>query len=165
MRADLKTIVRLTAALLAAIALAAAQTTTVPQTTQPAEINLLVGRGQLLRFDKDLTKVAVAEDKIADAVVITPRELMVNAKTAGRTTVIVWLGDNPEQYNVNVTADTSEFDDFKKSVQASAPGGTINVAGHGETIVLTGSVKSAEESKRAAGMAQTRAKNVINLLQ
>jgi pilus assembly protein CpaC len=164
MRGDLRTIVRWMA-VLAAIAVAAAQTTTMPETRQAAEINLLVGRGHLLRFEKDLTKVAVAEDKIADAVVITPRELMVNAKTAGRTTVIVWLADEPQQYNVNVTADTSEFDDFKKSVQATSPTGIINVAGHGETIVLTGSVKSSEESKRAAGMAQTRAKTVINLLQ
>jgi pilus assembly protein CpaC len=150
---------------LATIALAAAQTTTVPETKQPGEINLLVGRGQLLRFDRDLTKLAVAEDKIADAVVITPREVMVNAKTSGRTTVIVWLGDEPQQYNVNVSTDTSDFDDFKKSIQAISANGTINVAGHGETIVLTGSVKSADESKRAAGLAQTRAKTVINLLQ
>ncbi len=167
-RADFRSIVRwiaVPAAVAAMTVVAAAQTTTVAETKQPGEINLLVGRGHLLRFDKDLSKVAVAEDKIADAVVITPRELMVNAKTAGRTTVIVWLGEEPQQYNVNVSADTSEFDDFKKSIQATSPNGTINVAGHGETIVLTGAVKSSEESKRAAGLAQTRAKTVINLLQ
>src|ERR1051326_761978 len=112
MRVDFKIFARSTT-VWAAIALAAAQTTTVPETRQPSEINLLAGRGQLLRFDRDLTKLAVAEDKIADAVVISPREVMVNAKTSGRTTVIVWLGDEPLQYNVNVSADTTEFDDFK----------------------------------------------------
>ena len=163
--ADFRMIVRLTMAL-SAIALVAAQTTTVPETRHPREIPLLTGRGELLRFDKDLTKVAVAEPKIADAVVISPREVMVNAKGTGRTTVVIWQGDSePQQFNVNVSADTSEFDDFKKTVQASVPDGIINVAGHGETIVLTGSVKSTEESKRAAGLAQTRAKTVINLLQ
>src|SRR5690242_18568265 len=107
-RADFRSIVRWTAALAAITLAAAAQTVTVAETQQPGEINLLVGRGQLLRFNKDLTKLAVAEDKIADAVVITPREVMVNAKTSGRTTVIVWLGDEPQQYNVNVNADTSD---------------------------------------------------------
>jgi pilus assembly protein CpaC len=153
-------------AALAAITLLVAQTSTVPESRQPREIPLLNGRGELLRFDKDLTKVAVAEPKIADAVVISPREVMVNAKSAGRTTVVIWQGDDdPRQFNINVSADTTEFDDFKKTLQESVPGGKINIAGHGETIVLTGSVKSAEESKRAAGMAQTRAKTVINLLQ
>jgi pilus assembly protein CpaC len=39
------------------------------------------------------------------------------------------------------------------------------VTGSGDTIVLAGSVKSAEDAKRLAGMAQTRAKTVINLLK
>src|SRR6476646_4168452 len=141
-RADFRMIVRLMTAL-SVIALAAAQTTTMSETRARREIPLLTGRGELLRFDKDLTKVAVAEPKIADAVVISPREVMVNAKSNGRTTVVVWQGDNePLQFNINVSADTSEFDDFRKTVQASVPGGSINVAGHGETIVLTGSVKT-----------------------
>src|SRR3954451_22358802 len=121
--ADFRMIVRWTAAM-AAITLAAAQTSTMPETRQPREVPILSGRGELLRFDKDLTKVAVAEPKIADAVVISPREVMVNAKSSGRTTVVVWQGDSePLQSNINVSADTSEFDDFKKTVQASVPGG------------------------------------------
>ena len=148
----------------AAISLLPAQTTTTAAHAPVREISLLAGRGELLRFERDLTKVAVAEEKIAEVVLISPREVMVNAKSAGRTTVMIWEGDlAPQQFNVNVSADMTDFDDFKKSIQDLLPG--INVAGHGETIVLTGSVHSGEESKRAAGLAQTRAKNVINLLQ
>src|SRR4029079_10267761 len=107
------------------------------------------------RFERDLTKVAVAEEKIAEVVLISPRDVMVNAKSAGRTTVMIWEGDlAPQQFNVNVTADTSDYDSFRKSIQDSVPGTNINVAGHGETIVLTGSVRTADESKRAAGLAQ-----------
>ena len=165
---------RTTASLLAALAagaiLALAQTppqpTTMPETRQPREISLLEGRGELLRFDREFTKVAVAEPKVADAVVISPREVMVNAKTKGRTTVVIWLGDDdPRQFNINVSADTSDFDEFRKQVQGISPNGSISVSGHGDTIVLTGSVKTPEESKKADGLAKTRAKNVINLLQ
>ena len=163
-KADIGTIVRFLTAL-AAIPVLAAQTT-VPERPAVREIALLSGRGELLRFDRDLTKVAVAEEKIAEVVLVSPREVMVNAKSAGRTTVMIWEGDlPPQQFNVNVSADTSDFDSFKKSIQDSAPGTNINVAGHGDTIVLTGAVRTSEESKRAAGLAQTRAKNVINLLQ
>src|SRR5438477_10980839 len=106
---DFRIILRRTAALAAMAVLAAAQTTTTAEIRQPREIPLLAGRGELLRFDRDLTKVAVAEPKIADAVVISPREVMVNAKTAGRTTVVIWLGEgDPQQFNVNVSADTTE---------------------------------------------------------
>ena len=129
-------------------------------------VALTEGRGELLQFERDIQKVAVSEPKIADAVVLSPREVMVNAKTAGHTTLIVWeSGATPAQYDVTVSADMTEFDTFRKKIQASVEGGLIEVSGHGETVVLTGSVKTADESKRAAGIASTRAKTVVNLLQ
>ena len=60
-----------------------AQTTTKPQAH---DITLLEGRGELISFPQDVTKVAISEPKIADAVVISPREVMVNAKGPGRAT-------------------------------------------------------------------------------
>src|SRR2546426_2322848 len=134
--------------------------------TMPAlrEIRLIEGRGHLLRFQKDLHKVAIAEPKVADAVVIDPREVMVNAKGPGRTTLLVWeTGEEPVQYEIEVTKDTSEWETFRKQILDSAAGSPVDVTGSGETIVLTGSVRSPEESKRLAGIAQTRAKTVINL--
>jgi pilus assembly protein CpaC len=128
-------------------------------------ISLMEGRGELLEFQRDITRVVVSEPKIADAVVVSTREVMVNAKSPGNTTVLVWeTGSEPAQYNVKVLKDNSEFDAFAQQIQ-NAAGSPIAVTGEGETIVLSGSVKSAEESKRLASMAQTRAKNVINLLQ
>jgi pilus assembly protein CpaC len=141
---------------------AAAQTTR-PQTR---DLTLLEGRGELLQFEKDVTKVAISEPKVADAVVISPREVMVNAKAPGRATLIIWETDaTPARYEIDVTKDTAEWDNFHKQILDSAGGSEIKVTGTGDTIVLSGSVKSAEEAKRLAGMAQTRAKTVINLLQ
>jgi pilus assembly protein CpaC len=139
-----------------------AQTATRPQSH---DITLLEGRGELVTFRQDVTKVAISEPKIADAVVISPREVMVNAKGPGRATLVIWeTGADPARYEIYVTKDTTDWDTFTKSISDSA-GSPISVTGTGETIVLSGAVKSAEDSKRLAGMAQTRAKTVINLLQ
>ncbi len=131
-------------------------------------ISLVEGRGHLLTFPADITKVAVAEPKIADAVVISPREVMVNAKGPGHTTVVVWEGEaDPTQYDVDVSKDSSDWEAFRKQLVDSAGGSPVTVTGSGtgDTIVLSGSVKSADDAKRLTSMAQTRAKNVINLLQ
>jgi pilus assembly protein CpaC len=145
-------------AALAALALA--------QTGPARNIALVEGRGELLQFQRDVQKVALAEPKIADAVVISPREVMVNAKTPGHTTLLIWeTGSDPARYEIEVDKDNSDWDSFRKLIEDSANGGTVTVTGSGETIVLAGSVKSAEDSKRLAGMAQTRAKTVINLLK
>jgi pilus assembly protein CpaC len=137
------------------------------QTVAPShEIVLIEGRGDLLRFQNDITRVVISEPKVADAVVVSPREVMVNAKGPGRTTLVVWeSGAEPARYEVAVSKDTSDWDAFHKHMLESADGSPITVTGTGETIVLTGSVRSAEDSKRLAGLAQARAKTVVNLLQ
>src|SRR3954447_2391429 len=130
------------------------------------EIALVEGRGELLRFNNDITRVVISEPKVADAVVVSPREVMVNAKGPGRTTLVVWeAGAEPARYEVAVTKDMSDWDAFRKHMQESADGSPITVTGTGDTVVLTGTVKSAEEAKRLAGLAQARAKSVVNLLQ
>ena len=136
------------------------------QTGPARNITLMEGRGELLQFQRDVQKVALAEPKIADAVVLSPREVMVNAKTPGHTTLLIWeTGSEPARYEIEVAKDNSEWDSFRKLIEANADGGAVTVTGSGDTIVLTGSVKSADDSKRLAGLAQTRAKTVINLLK
>jgi pilus assembly protein CpaC len=127
-------------------------------------ITLTTGRGELLQFPADVKGVATAEPKIADVVVISPREVMVNAKEPGKTTVIVWEGAEPIRYDVDVVADTTDFENFKTNLSAQLPGSEIEVTGKGETIVLKGTAKDAAQVKLAGAMAETRAKTVVNLL-
>jgi pilus assembly protein CpaC len=127
---------------------------------------LVTGRGELLQFPNDIKQVAASEPKIADVVVISPREVMVNAKEAGKTTVVIWDSLNgPMRYNVDVSADSSELDAFRQEFARDLPGSNIQLTGKGETIVLTGTVTNEEQSKKAAALAQTRAKTVVNMLK
>jgi pilus assembly protein CpaC len=127
-------------------------------------ITLITGRGELLQFPADVKGVATAEPKIADVVVISPREVMVNAKEPGKTSVIVWGEAGPIRYDVNVTPDTTDFDNFKAGLSAQLPGSNIEVTGKGDTIVLKGTAKDAAQIKLAGAIAETRAKTVVNLI-
>jgi pilus assembly protein CpaC len=136
--------------------------------SQPSshDMNIIAGRGELLQFGHDVNRVVVAEPKIADAIVVSPREVMVTGKGPGKTTIVIWeSGLEPARYNVNVTPDNSDFELFRKQISEGFPESTVTVTGSGDTLVLTGAVKDEEQSKRAAAMASTRAKNVVNLLQ
>ena len=138
----------------------------VPSSGPVKTMTLVTGRGELLQFPNDIKTVASAEPKIADVVVISPREVMVNAKEAGKTTVIIWDSLNgPVRYNVDVVADSSELESFRHELAAQLPGCDITMTGKGETIVLTGSVTNDEQAKKAVALAQTRAKTVVNMLK
>jgi len=140
---------------------------------QPAvekEITLILGKGELMQYKSDISKVVIAEPKIADALVVSPTEVMVNAKGVGHTTLVVWESNTiPVKYNINVVADRAPIDNFQSELatemKALVPDGGVAFNGNSELIVLTGKVSDAEFSKRAEALAATRAKKVINLLE
>src|SRR5215471_3702410 len=122
--------------------------------SQPHPLPLTVGKGELLHFDTDVSKVVIAEPKIADAIIVSPRDVMVNAKGAGQTTLIIWEGDtDPARYDIAVRSDTTELDTMQKALaadlSAALPDTAVEFRGNTETIVLTGKVASAEQSRRA----------------
>ncbi|MCS7026125.1 MAG: pilus assembly protein N-terminal domain-containing protein [Bryobacteraceae bacterium] len=134
------------------------------QTAPVREIELLVGRGELLQFERDLNKVVVSEPKIADAVVVSPREVMVNGKGVGKATLIVWeTGSSPSRYDITVKEDTARHESVVKEIQAKLPG--VTVTGTPQKLVLTGEVKDPEDIKRAEAIAAAHASEVVNLLK
>ncbi len=157
--------------LVAVVLVNAANAQTRPANPEPGAplgttVTLVVGRGELFQYVADIKQVVTAEPKIADVVVISPREVMINAKAAGRTTVIVWDGSaKPVHYDVDVIPDNFEFDEFRTQLRKEFPGSEIQVTGKGETIVLSGTTASSDQTRRAGGLAQSRAKTVVNLLQ
>jgi len=138
----------------------------IAQTAPPRELSLLLGRGELVQFHNDIVRVAVSEPKIADAVVVSPREVMMNAKGVGKATIVVWeTGSIPARFNVEVTPDLTGLENLKKEVTGSLTDSGVTMTGNEETLVLTGSAKNAEEARRAEAMASTHAKKVINLIE
>ncbi len=145
---------------------------TLTVTGQPAvekEITLVVGKGELIQYKSDISKVVIAEPKIADALVVSPTEVMVNAKGVGHTTLVVWESNaSPVKYNISVVADRAPIDNFYNELgaemKAVVPDGNVVFNGNAELIVLTGNVPDSEASKRAEALAATRTKKVVNLL-
>ena len=141
---------------------------TIVLTAQTAPIRrtltITSGRGELVQFQTDVGKVAASEPKIADVVVVSPRDVMINAKEPGKTTVVIWEGSNPVRYDIDVVADTTDFDNFRTTIAEQMPGSAIEATGKGDTIVLKGTARDSAQIKLAGALAKTRAKTVVNLL-
>lgn len=140
----------------------------VPEGLEARALSLLTGKGEVLHFAQDIGRVAIAEPKIADAVVVSPRDVMVSGKSAGHTTLVVWGPDGLHRYEISVLTDTTELDSlritFGQELQAGMAGSAIQFNGNAETMVLTGTA-NAEQSKRAEAIASTHTKKVVNLIE
>ena len=151
---------------LAVLTLAAVGIVLTAQTAPPREMTLIIGRGELVQFSNDIKTVAASEPKIADVSVVSPREVMINGKGLGKSTVIVWeTGGAPRRYNISVQPDSMEFDLVKQSIKEAMAGGTVAITGNIETVVLSGKADSVAASKRAEAIASTYGKRVVNLIQ
>src|SRR5581483_12478038 len=67
----------------------------VPLTVKTGESRIVQAAG--------LTRVAVGDGKIAGVVPVGNQQIILNGKSAGRTTLLVWAGGSLHSYDVTVT--------------------------------------------------------------
>ena len=60
------------------------------------------GRSTVVATDFDVTRIAITNPEIADAVVVQPREILVDGKKSGTVSLIVWGADTRRQYDIVV---------------------------------------------------------------
>jgi len=78
------------------------------QVLSQAERTISVARGAsaLLTRPTALERVSISDEQIANASVISPREILLNGINVGTTSLLVWAeGDVVRLYNIEVTAD------------------------------------------------------------
>ena len=127
-------------------------------------VSVTTGRSTIVETAFDVTRIAVTNPAIADAVVVQPREILVDGKAPGTISLIVWGANTRVQYDVVVEQPISPLEQQLHQLFPSEP---IEVAINADTVVLSGRVSSTDVMLRAADVARAAAPkaNVINMLQ
>jgi pilus assembly protein CpaC len=125
---------------------------------------LAAGRSTVLATDFDITRIAVTNPAVADAVVVQPREVLIDGKSAGTVSLIIWGVSRRAQYDVVVEMGVSTL---QQKLQALFPGEDINASLNDEALILSGRVSSTAVMLKAGEIAQASESKVkvINLLQ
>jgi pilus assembly protein CpaC len=141
-----------------------AQSTAGTQDTPPDRVLLTAGRSTVLNTDFDITRIAVTDPEIADAVVVKPREVLVDGKGPGTVSLIVWGANERRHFDVVVDRGVHVL---QQNLQRLFPGEDINVAVNDEAVVLSGAVSSNDVMLRAAEIAGAAfpKSSVVNMLQ
>jgi pilus assembly protein CpaC len=144
---------------------AAAQETT--KVASGHSLAIQVNQGQLVRIDKPVESVFVANSEIADVAIKSPQLIYVYAKHPGTTTLYA-VGANDEilaSITLNVTHNLSRLD---QAIADLMPGRNIAATSIEGGIVLTGMVSSpgeAEDARRLAARFIGANEEIINRLQ
>ena len=125
---------------------------------------LTAGRSTVLTIDFDVTRIAVTNPAVADAVVVKPREVLVDGKSAGTVSLIVWGGDARRHFDIVVDPGVSTL---QQNFADLFKGEDINVSVTENSVLLSGSVSNNDVMLRAAEIARAAfpKSQVVNMLQ
>ncbi len=140
----------------------------VAQNPQPAgqlpRVSLVAGQSTVLNVDFDITRIAITNPAVADGVVVAPREILLDGKSQGTISLIVWGEGRRMQYDLIVEAAVTQL---QQQLRALFPGEDIQVTVTEESTTLSGRVSNNNVMLRAGEIATASSSKtrVINLLQ
>ncbi len=127
-----------------------------------APLRVMVGKSLLINTTERLRRVSVTDDVVADAIVVTPTQILVHGRAAGEVSLLIWDElERSRSFDLRVDVDVSTAAEEEKRV---FPDEQITVSPSRSAIVLSGHVSTEDVSKRAGMIAEAYSKNVVNVL-
>jgi len=131
-------------------------------TAGAAPLRVMVGKSLLINTTERLKRVSVTDPSVADALVVTPTQVLVNGLAPGEVSLLIWDEYERSQsfdlrVDVDITAATEEM-------HRLFPNEKIEVTPSRNAIVLSGHVTTEDVAKHAGSLASAYSKNVVNVL-
>lgn len=139
-----------------------------PRQDSSRDLSVAVGKTAVIDFSHSVKRVAVGLGDIAEASVVSPTEILINGKTPGVTSLIVWETSGQRQF-FNVTVHASRYAtqdkmaELRRELHMQLPGQEVSASTANGLIFLRGTVKDLNSSNRAVQIGSTMGK-VVNLL-
>lgn len=136
------------------------------EVTDPNSVRLLVGRSTVVDIGTPVARVSLTSPDVADALVTSPNQLLVNGKTPGTISMFVWdRAGALRRYEIIVQRDLARL---SEQLRQLFPGESIDAHSNGKNIVLSGSVTNKDVIERAVNVAAgyvDKREEVVPLLQ
>src|SRR5215470_19355733 len=133
---------------------------------EPRQVLVLVGRSTIVEPGTPVTRVSLTSADIADVVVTSSSQLLLNGKVAGTTSMFVWdRGGSVRRYEIVVQRDLMRLTEQIKDL---FPTENIEVRNNGTKIVLAGTASNKAVIDNVVSLATgfvEKKEDVISLLQ
>lgn len=134
---------------------------------EPETISIPLNKAHFIQLPVPIRDVIIANPEIANVIVKTPKDVYLIGKSLGLTNVF-FVGKDGQVARHMLIEVESDIDAARKAIEALLPDANIDVKGIGDSLVLTGTVRSSRESADAASVARrfvAEDTNVINMLR
>lgn len=133
-----------------------------PTQAGPAPLRVMVGKSILINTADRLKRVSVTNPGVADAVVVSPNQLLIHGRAPGEVTLIVW--DDQERsrsFDLRVDVDITSA---AEQIQSLFPEEQVKISASRDALVLTGHVSEQTTADRVGSVAAAYSPRVVNAL-
>jgi pilus assembly protein CpaC len=124
-----------------------------------------VGKSLIIDSPLDIRRLSVANGDLAEAVAVNPKEVLINGKLPGETSLIVWQQNGARLvYDLTVRLSSQKLDSVRQQIARDFPNEDVNVTFDNDTAFVRGTVKDVIAADRIMAMVGTLGKTV-NLLR
>jgi pilus assembly protein CpaC len=126
-------------------------------------VNVLVGQSRVINFDRPVGRFSVSNPDIAEAVLVTPDQVLVNGKAFGQVNFIAWEQSGGEYlvFDVYVRANLSLID---SQIRALFPKDDIRLSQANGSVVISGNVTDPKTAAQVESVVQAAGFKTVNML-
>jgi pilus assembly protein CpaC len=135
-----------------------------PQESQgPQTLHLLVGHSLLITSPTRIKRVSLADPSIAEAIVVTPYQVLVNGKAPGGVSLIIW-DESGQSQNFEVSVDIDILGITQK-LHEVFPDEPVHIETSGSVVMLSGRVSSAEVANKILEVVKDVTPKVTDMME
>ena len=129
------------------------------------QLTVTVGKSLAIDSPLPIKRLAFANGTLVDAQAIGPKEVLINGKAPGETSLIIWQDDGTRLiYDLAVRVSPQRLNAVRQQIARDYPDADINVTFDNDTAFVRGTVKTVTDGERIMAIVSTMAK-AVNLLK
>jgi len=133
--------------------------------SKPEPLLVTVGKSLIIDSPLDIQRISYANAELLDAVAINSKEILVNGKAPGETSLIIWQRNgNRLVFDLTVRPSSAKLEAVRQQIARDFPDTDINVTFDNDTVFVRGTVKDVVAADRVKDIASSLGK-VVNLLR
>jgi pilus assembly protein CpaC len=129
----------------------------------PQTLHLLVGRSIVISSPGRIKRVSLADPNIAEAIVVSPTQVLVNGKAPGGVSLIVWdESDQSQAFEVSVDIDVLGL---SQKIHEVFPTEDVHIDTSRDVVMLSGKISSAAVADKILEIVKSTTPKVTSLMQ
>jgi len=126
-------------------------------------LHLLVGRSLVITSPSRIKRVSLADPEIAEAIVVSPTQVLVNGRKPGGVSLLVWdEADQSQAFEVSVDIDVLSL---SQKIHEVFPAEDVHIDTSKESVILTGKISSAAVADKILEVVKGATPKVTSMME